>query len=177
MQQLPVRRLAGIVVLLGCLLGLTIWFGSLASAPEVGAYPDEDQLGTDYDSWVGKEASLTGTVVDTDPLTIVAEYGTDSQIRLRISDTAVDARQGDRLAVFGVVEPNHTVRALNAYTIPPANYLYMYVVSFLAGLWVLGRLVRTWRLDWETWSLVPRITPLTLGDLHSQDQTTEDHDA
>ncbi|WP_411967241.1 hypothetical protein [Haloferax sp. YSSS75] len=177
MPDTPVRRLVGIVVLLGCLLGLMIWFGSLGPASEVGAYPDEDQLGTEYDSWIGKEVSFTGTVISTEPLTIATEYGDRSQIQLRVTGTSIDAQEGDRLAVFGVVEPNHTIQALNAYTIPASNYLYMYVVSFLAGLWVLGRLVRTWRLDWETWTLVPRATPLTLGDLHIRNRTTEDRDA
>ncbi|MCO8265165.1 hypothetical protein NKF06_00825 [Haloferax sp. AB510] len=176
MTQHPRRRVLGILVLLGCLFGLMVWFGSLAPAPGVGAYPGSEELGTDYDAWVGDQVSLTGTVIDTDPLTISAEYGAGEQVRLRVTDAAVDAQQGDSLSVYGVVEPDRTIRSLNAYTVPPGNYLYMYAVSFLAGLWVLGRIIRSWRLD-ETWSLVPRETPLGIGDFTTQSTQSEDHDA
>ncbi|WP_416840388.1 hypothetical protein [Haloferax sp. DFSO52] len=177
MQDTPVRRLVAILVLLGCLLGLMIWFGSLAPDPAVGAYPSTTELGIEYDVWVGEQASLTGTVIETDPLTIVAEYGSGEQVRLKVTGAAIDAQQGDTLAVYGVVEPNHTIRALNAYTIPASNYLYMYVVSFLAGVWVLGRLIRTWRIDWGSWSLEPRAKPLQASDLSLSTKNTEEHDA
>ncbi|WP_411964474.1 hypothetical protein [Haloferax sp. YSMS24] len=176
MLSAPRLRLVGIVILLGCLFGLMVWFGSLTPAPEVGAYPGEEQLGTNYDAWTGDKASLTGTIVDTDPLTISAEYGTVEHVQLQVSGADVQAQEGDRLAVYGVVEPDHTIRTLNAYTVPSANYPYMYTVSFLAGLWVLGRLVRTWRIDWETWSLEPRTDPLRLSNVATRSQT-EDHDA
>ncbi|WP_042665023.1 hypothetical protein [Haloferax sp. ATB1] len=170
------RRIVGILVLLGCLFGLMVWFGSLAPTPEVGAYPGSEELGTDYDAWVGDQVSLTGTVTDTNPLTISAEYGAGEHVRVRVTNAAVDAQQGDSLSVYGVVEPDRTIRSLNAYTVSPANYLYMYAVSFLAGLWVLGRIIRSWRLD-ETWSLVPRETPLGIRDIAPRPKHTEDHDA
>ncbi|WP_244877439.1 hypothetical protein [Haloferax prahovense] len=176
MPNSPRRRIVGILVLLGCLFGLMVWFGSLAPAPEAGAYPGAEELGTDYDAWVGDQVNLTGTVIDTDPLTISAEYGAGEQVRLQISNAAVDAQQGDTLSVYGVVEPDRELSSLNAYTVPPANYLYMYAVSFLAGLWVLGRIIQSWRLD-ETWSLAPRETPLRIGDIVSRLKHTEDHDA
>ncbi|KTG19441.1 hypothetical protein AUR66_18100 [Haloferax profundi] len=143
----------------------------------MGAYPSESELGTEYDVWIGEETSLTGTVVETEPLTIVAEYGTGEKLRLQIVGADLDAQRGDSLVVFGVVEEDHTIRALNAYTTPASNYLYMYVVSFLAGVWVLGRLIRTWRLDCENWSLEPRTTPLKVSDISIWSQKTEQHDA
>ncbi|KAB1187485.1 MULTISPECIES: hypothetical protein [Haloferax] len=178
MPTTSVRRLVGILVLLGCLFGLLVWYGSLAPNPSVGAYPDSEDLGPEYDAWVGEQTSLTGTVVETDPLTIVSEYGTGELLRLQVTDADVDAQQGETLALYGVVEPDNTIRALNAYTVPSTNYVYMYGVSFLAGLWVLGRLARDWRLDWKTWSLEPRESPLSLRrGLVDTRQSTEDHDA
>lgn len=160
MKVTPGRRLIGIFLLLGCLFGLLVWFGSLAPAPAVGAYPDDTNLGTNYDAWVGEKASLTGEVVETDPLTIVAEYSAGERIRLRVTGTDLQPAPGDRLTVFGVVKPDRTLHVQTAYIVPSSGYTYMYTVSFIAGLWVLGRLVRTWRIDRQTWSLEPRSTPL-----------------
>ncbi|KAB1198972.1 hypothetical protein GJR99_11980 [Haloferax sp. MBLA0078] len=143
----------------------------------MGAYPSSTEMGTEYDAWVGEQASLAGTVVETDPVTITDEYRAGEHVTLQVVGADVDAQQGDRLAVFGVVEEDHTIRALNAYTVPPSNYLYMYAVSFVAGVWVLGRLVRTWRLDWASWSLEPRSTPLRLSNISVWSQETEEPDA
>ncbi|KAB1193261.1 hypothetical protein GJR96_07295 [Haloferax sp. MBLA0076] len=168
------RRALALLVLLGCLFGFVVWFGSLTPDPAVGAYPESVHLGSDYDAWVGERTSLTGVVTDTDPLTIVTGGGATE---LRVTDTDVDAHEAERLAVYGVVEPDHTVRALNAYTVPPGNYTYMYAVSFLAGLWVLGRLVRDWRVNVETWSLASRSTPRNVTERLDRTEQTEDHDA
>lgn len=76
----------------------------------------------------------------------------------------MDAAVGDELWVYGVVESTRdtgtgteaTVRALNAFVVPRSGLQYAYVVSALAGLWVLYRLVRGWRLDTGRWGLIPR---------------------
>lgn len=172
MKDTPMRRLAGILLLMGCLVALMVAFGSLSPNPTVGAYPEGEHLDANYDAWVGEKAALWGTVVETDPLVIEDEYGAGKSVRVELTDTSIDAPLGDRIAVYGVVEPGHTIRVLNAYPIPATNYLYMYAVSFLAGLWVLTRLARTWRLDTQTWVLEPRPTPLSWTHL-LRDSPTE----
>jgi hypothetical protein len=46
-----------------------------------------------------------------------------------------------------VLTVDRTVRATIVVTVPGRNLLVMYLVSFLAGLWVVARLVRDWRVD------------------------------
>ncbi|WP_458190967.1 hypothetical protein [Haladaptatus sp. NG-WS-4] len=141
------------------LFGLTVWYGTLAPAPELGAYPNEEHLADDYDQYLGKKVSVSGAVVDTDPMTIDVEYGANEHIQLTITDLAVDANEGDNLRVYGVVAPNHTIQSLNAFAVSPSGYLYMYPASFFAGLWVLGRIIQYWRLDLTDWTLKRRKTP------------------
>ncbi|RDZ35275.1 MULTISPECIES: hypothetical protein [Haloferax] len=157
MPSTPGQRVAGIIVLVVCLGGLLIWFGSLAPNPAVGAYPGGHELGTNYDAYLDESVVVGGIVVETDPLTIAVEYGVDEVIELRVVDenTQLEATQGDHVTLFGTAKPDQTVIIEHAYAVPGEQYLYMYLVSFGGGLWVLTRIVRTWRFDRNTWSLVP----------------------
>ncbi|UVE50744.1 hypothetical protein KU306_02310 [Haloferax larsenii] len=184
MKDTPMRRLAGLLVLLGCLFALMVAFGTLSPNPEVGAYPEDEHLGANYGAWVGEKANFWGTVVKTNPTVVENTFDDGKVIRLRLSDTDTEVHLGDSVAVFGVVEPNHTLRVLNMYVIPATNFTYMYTVSFAAGVWVLVRLVRTWRIDPQSWSLEPRKHRLPWGSLFRynkssdhQEQQTEGNDA
>lgn len=155
-----IRALAilGLLVVLG---GLAAWYGSLGPAPGLGAYPSQEDLATDADRYLGTHVSVGGQVVTTDPVTIRAEYGAGETIRLTITDLAVTPAEGDHLRVYGVVEADRTIRAHNAFTVPQWGRWYTWSVSFLAGLWVLTRIIRYWRLDGTEWTLTPRDTPWT----------------
>lgn len=155
-------RLLVVISLLAVLFGLCVLYGALEPDPSVGAYPDGSELGTDYDRYVGERVSVGGEIVDTDPVVIEVEYGVDEVIRLRVVelDNSVGVAEGDYLRVYGVVEPDRTVRALNVFVVPQTGRWYTWSVSFLAGLWVLGRLVRHWQFDREAWVLCRRDRPL-----------------
>ncbi|EMA08277.1 hypothetical protein [Haloferax denitrificans] len=151
------QRVAGVVVLLLCLGGLLVWFGSLAPNPAVGAYPGDDELGANYDAYLDEPVAVGGTVIEVEPLTIVVEYGAGEVIELRLvdEDSQLTASHGDHVTLFGTVKPDRTILVEHAYAVPGGQYLYMYLVSFGGGLWVLARLIRTWRFDWDTWALIP----------------------
>lgn len=153
-------RIAIVVALLGILLGLAVWYGSLPPAPEQGAYPDTHDLGADYDRYVGERVSVSGTVVSTSPVIIVNTYPPGNTLRLRITDLSIEVEKGNHVHVNGVARPNHTIRAKNAVVVPRSGHLYVWSVSFLAGLWVLGRIIRHWRLNTSEWTLQRRETPL-----------------
>lgn len=150
-----VTRLATVLGLLALLFGLGVWYGSLAPAPDLGAYPEQEDLAADYPRYVGEYATVDGRVIATEPVTIAAEYGGGEPLELRIVGLSTSVEAGDHLRVYGLVEPDRTIRAANAFTVPRTGRLYMVAVSFLAGLWVLGRILRQWRLDRATWALVP----------------------
>ncbi|WP_435156741.1 hypothetical protein [Haladaptatus sp. DFWS20] len=154
-------RRVGVLFVLGVLLfGLAVWYGTLTPAPGLGVYPSEEHLATDYDRYLGTKVTVGGTVVDTEPMTISAEYGANEQIRLIITDLTVEANKGDNLRVYGRAAPGHTIQAINAFAVPPFGHVYTYSISFLAGLWMLWRIIRYWHFDLTDWTLRRRTTPL-----------------
>lgn len=100
-------------------------------------------------------------------------------MQLTVTDLTIPVTEDEELRVYGVVEADHTIRAIRAFTVPPTGQWYAWAVSFLAGIWVLARLIRYWRIDPTDWTLTPRAT--ALGLLHdgrsSSSNRTEDDDA
>jgi hypothetical protein len=173
MFRSPRARLLAVLVLLAALFGLVVWHGTLTPAPEAGAYPGSDELAAGYDASLGAEVTVGGRIVETDPAVIDAEYGVDESIQLTVVglDPSVALEEGAILRVFGVAEPDRRVRAENAFVVPAAGQWYAWTVSFLAGLWVLSRVVRGFRLDREQWGLVRREQQLTVRALLGRDRT------
>lgn len=152
--QHPLLRALLLVAVLGAQFGLLMWGGTLVGGFD-DPYPNEYAIALDYDRHVGREVAVTAEVVSTDPL-VVYEAFTYHDVRLTVEGAAVDASVGDRLVAFGVLEPDGVLRAERAYTIPESGLQYAYGVSALAGLWVLARLIRGWRVDTKRWGLAPR---------------------
>lgn len=166
MRQSPWVRAVLLVLLLGALFGLLVWHGSLEPDPSVWALPGAEELGDDYGSYLGERVTVWGQVVQTDPVVIAVHYDVDRVIRLRVVglDDSLRVSNGDRLNVYGVVEPARKIRVVNVVRIPASGVWYTYAISLLAGLWVLGRLVLHWRVDLETWTLCRRRQPLRVSD-------------
>jgi hypothetical protein len=172
MLRSPQARLLAVLVLLAVLFGLVVWHGTLTPAPEAGTYPGSEELAADYEAYLGEDVTVGGEIIETDPVVIEAEYGVDESILLTVLDldSDVTVETGASLRVFGVVEPDRTVRAENAFVVPAVGPLYARGISFFAGLWVLGRIVRRFRVDREEWGLVPRKAPLTLRAVLGRDR-------
>lgn len=141
------RRVLIVVGLLLVLFGLCVWYGSLGPAPELGAYPDSDDVGATPDPYVGSPVEISGQVVATDPVQIRLEYGADRHRRVTVTGLETTVDPGDELRVFGTLTDAATVEAAAAFTVPPSGFAYTYLVSFAAGVWVLGRIVTGWQFD------------------------------
>ena len=177
------RRLLGLGVLVGLLGGCVVGFGSVTPTPVVGDYPDEASLAVNPDGYVGEYVQVTGTVVRTDPVVIEETYSVwvgdryrHGTVRLRIAGLDRSVRPGQSLQVYGTVRPDGSVQARTSVYVPAKNQLYMYVVSALAGLWVLLRLVRGWTMSVTDIALYRRSTPVTLGELRRR-RSGDDTDA
>lgn len=162
-------RVGIVVVLLALLVGLMIGFGAVSPNPTLGNYPAEGNLAVEYDSYLGDPVQVTGTVVQIDPVIIQDDYsvwtGSHYQtgtVQLTITDLSYSVTTGQTLQVYGTARPDQTIRAANSVVVPATNYLYMYGVSALAGLWVLIRLIRGWTIDPTTLSLRRRTAPLSV---------------
>lgn len=155
MRSSPAVRGIVLLALLGGLFGLCGWYGSLEPAPAVGAYPGAAEIGTDANRYVGERVAVGGEVVAVSPPVIDTEYGVGRTVTLRLVglDDSIQFEEGDSLRVYGVLQTGRTVRVLRAFAVPWYGRWYTWSVSFLAGLWVLARIVRSWRLDRQAWVL------------------------
>ncbi|NHN62779.1 hypothetical protein G9463_05600 [Haloarcula sp. JP-Z28] len=162
-----VGRAAAICGLLAVLFALMVGFGTATPASELGDYPAEDALAADYDRYVGESVQVTGTVTGTEPVEIAVEYEYAANGKRYSGTLAIVVRnvdravaEGESLQVYGTLGPDWTITAENSVSVPATNYVAMYFVSALAGLWTLGRLVCGWRLNWQTGALCRREEPL-----------------
>lgn len=164
-------RAVVVILLLAVMFGLMVGYGTLTPAPSLGAYPSEDDLAANYDGHIGQPVQVLGTVVETDPVVIATQYdyyaageAYGGTLTLTVTDVTATVSQGQVVQVYGVARPDHTVTARTVVTVPVANFVYMYGISMLAGLWVLVRLARDWRLDWQRGALTRREDPPALVD-------------
>lgn len=164
-------RLTGVFLLMVVLGGLCVGFGSQTGVQTRTPLPDTDHLGYDAGRYVGERVEVSGVVINTDPVVIGAEYNYyDAGERhgdfLTFTIRGVDQPLEERavVQVYGVLESEHAIAAQNIVVVPARNYLYMYSVSFLAGLWVLGRLLAHWRLDATRLAISKRRTPVRVRE-------------
>jgi hypothetical protein len=140
------RGRLGALLVVGCLIG-----GVLVGA---GTIPSVD-VTTDYESHVGDRAQVAGAVVDTDPVRIDHE-GVVLTVIGAESSTDEPIERGDRLVVYGTVDPDRTITAHDVVVRSPWEFQYLYGVSLLGALWVLGRFLRGWRVDIGRLAFEPR---------------------
>jgi len=149
-------RLAAAVLLVGVLVGLFLWAGTITPAADDRSFPDGDEVGPTPEAYVGERVSLSGTVVATDPAVVEVEYGVDGTRTVTVTGVGATVDRGDSLRAFGTLTDGSTLSADRTVVREPWELRYMYGVSFLAGLWVLGRTLRRWRVDADRLAFVPR---------------------
>ncbi|TKX71840.1 hypothetical protein [Halorubrum sp. GN11GM_10-3_MGM] len=87
-----------------------------------------------------------------------------STVSFTITSTQSSVSVGDTIQVYGVFHQENAIQANQMVVTPSRNIGYMYVISALAGVWVLSRLLRQWRFDPEHFAVVPRSDPIRLTD-------------
>ena len=155
-RSLPARPVC-FVLLFGLLIGLLVWYGSLPPDPALGALPDETDLATDPAAYLGTKVTFGGTVIQTNPVVVEPRVGIES-LRFRLVNLEKRVAVGEEVRVNGVLlqTDQPTIRVHRALVIPRWGYWYAYGISFLAGLWVLARVIRGWHWDSGENGLVPR---------------------
>jgi hypothetical protein len=151
-------RLLALLLLASILCGLLVWAGTLEPDPARNEFPDEDDFAVDYTSYIGDRIKVGGTVLATNPVVIEASPDGRDPIELTLTpfNQPDSLSVGDDIVVYGTLEVDNTIAAINTTARQPWESQYMYLVSFLAGLWTLGRFIRHWRLNTESLSFTPR---------------------
>jgi len=114
-----------------------------------------DEIAADQQSAVGEEAVVYGQVVELDPVVIRTELDDGEKVTYRTTGVDRQVAVGEFLEVYGVVETHQTILARGTVVRGEREHWYTYGVSFVAGLVVLGRIVRDWTVDLDRLALVP----------------------
>lgn len=142
-------RVSTLLVLTATMLGLLVWYGSIAGGRSVAV-------------------SVFDALPDlADVVTVVARaIGTASAASTATTLSVGGASTASGVAVAGSVAPASWLSPLPesgslALSSHRAHWeaQYMYGVSALAGLWVLARLCIGWRFDFGSLAVVPRSDP------------------
>jgi hypothetical protein len=142
-------RVALLALLLVSQASLLVWFGTVNQGPFVR------ELAGAGDDPVGETVVVTGTVIDTNPVRVrIDRVPRSESVAVRGVGQQVNVR--DHIQVRGRVTGHRTVRANRAIVVPWWGQWYAWSISFLAGLWVLGRVGRQWTFDSKSLSLVLR---------------------
>lgn len=148
-------RALGVLTLICLLCALLVWAGTVPPNINQHRHPGNEEIVTHYDAYVGSEVEIGGTVVQTEPVTLkLTHHRSTRTVTVRDVDQPIEI--GDRIVVFGAVQPNNVIISRGTTVRKPWEASYMYVISFLGGLWVLARLVNGWRLDRNRWTINPR---------------------
>jgi hypothetical protein len=150
------RRLLAVGLLVGLLVGLSVWYGTLAPNAADGRYPGPEAIAIDGAVAAGDATTMWGTVVATDPVVIETEPQ-GQPVRFTLTGEPVaDMSIGTSVGIHGTLQSSETIAVERALFQAPWEIRYLYLISFVAGLWVLGRFLRGWSLDRSTLSLQPR---------------------
>ncbi len=152
-----------VAALFTILISLFVWHGSLSPDPESNIYPGERELIRDHHGYIGEKVEVGGRVISESPLTIEVKYGGET-MELFVTGTDAKVREGDRLTVFGTLQEDNIVTASKVVVQPFLNIVYMYLVSIVAALWVLSRILTQWRWNHRDKALEPRERPGNLRE-------------
>ena len=148
------RRVLAILVLCALLVGLFVWHGTLEPDPSENRFPENGALAAgELD--VGDRVVIGGRIdaIESDSMTVTL-HGVESTVTVENVDEP--GEPGENVWLYGTVRSAETVDAERAVVRAPWETTYMYAVSILAAVWVLGRFLREWRFDREAWGFVPR---------------------
>lgn len=155
MLRSPFSRGVVVVLALAGLVGLYSWYATLSPLPAMGTYPGPAQFLSIPDPYLGEQVATGGRVVGTNPL-VLELPGQPGTPRLTLTHTSLAASEGAKVRAFGVLTGPRTIAVTNAFVVPQQGLWFTWTVSFLAGVWVLARIVRDWTIEREPAGLVPR---------------------
>jgi hypothetical protein len=155
------RRLLVIVLLVGALFSVFVWYGSVTYDPALNDYPTDEDVAPIPEAYVGERISLGGEVVATDPIVVEVETeGMTWTVTLEETTDAIvrgdEPTVGERITAHGTLTDATTLDTDRAYTREPWEWAYMYAISAVAAAWVVGRAFTGWRFDRDQLAIVPR---------------------
>ena len=162
------KRLLALGLLVGALFGLFFWYGTVTYNPTLNDYPNEDDIATTPEDYVDDRVTLSGEIVATDP--VVVELEAEDRMWLVTLEGADEAlvrdgepAPGKEIRAHGTLTAPETLATDRAFVREPRELTYMYAISLVGAVWMLGRACTGWRLDPDQLTVVPREQRLPLS--------------
>jgi len=122
-------------------------------------YPDAADLSSDYDSHVGQQAMIFGTVTAVSESGMEIRAESDGQsITLRVTGTEATVEPGGVVQVYGTLEPDQTIAAERVEVVNSSRWaeVYKYGASAIGAAGFLLLFFRYWRINRDTWTMEAR---------------------
>lgn len=105
-------------------------------------YPGTGEIRSNYQSYVGKYVSIFGDVtsVDQDEVTISSD-GLDFKVQ------PLQAAIGDKVEVFGVLEENYHIAAVNSLAYDKPSYYAIFMRSLIGAALLTFFFLKNWKFD------------------------------
>ena len=165
-------RIAAVGLLLLVHVVLFPAYGAQPVNEDAWVLPGPDEFTATPDAYVGDRVATTGIVETTSPL-VLRVTTTRGPQRITIVGFAATPDVGDKVRVYGTLTEPGRIDAHNGFVVPQRGSWYAWGISFLAGLWVLARLLRHWTVDIKTLGFRPRAEPLTVSRVIGRVTTRE----
>ena len=170
-------RTGAVILLLAGVAVLCPVYAAQPVNPEMGVYPDEEKFIQSPEQYLSEAVTTGGDVQQVSPLVIEVET-TQGKHDVTITDSEVRPDVGDKVRVFGTLTDPRTIQSQYAFVVPSSGQWYAWSVSFLAGLWVLARLIAHWTVDVSRLRFQRRAEPLSTRRLLAAWQSRDgDRDA
>ena len=157
-------RIVAVAVLLAAHVALFPAFAAQPVNQDAGVLPGEEEFLNSPDQYLGTQIETGGIVVEQSPLTIRVETTRRTE-ELHVRGLETTPEPDDKIRVAGTLREPTIIEAQRGFVVPQRGRWYAWGISFLAGLWVLARLVRHWRVEYATLGFVPRHRSLTIRDI------------
>lgn len=139
-------------------------FAQQPVTPDVGVYADSDEFIKNPNQYISEPVVTEGFVQQTSPIIIRAETS-HGAYNITLTDTNLSPSTGDKLRTFGTLTAPKTVKSIYSFVVPQRGLWYTWGISFLAGIWVLARLIQHWTVNLSRLSFSRRDTPLTTREV------------
>jgi len=157
-------RLLAVLCLLAVQVSLFPLYAQQPIDPAEHVYPEGPDVASDPAAYIGERVEITGIVQRTEPLVVRVETA-EGSMTVMVANHGLSPERGAKVRVFGTLTAAGELRATDGFVVPQRGRWYAWGISFLAGLWVLYRLVVHWRVKAATLGFVPRETPATIRAL------------
>ncbi|EMA17628.1 hypothetical protein [Haloarcula marismortui] len=152
-------RVRVVIMLVLCLTLGGLFVHAAVTEDKWTPYPDAADLSAGYESHVGQQLMVFGTVTETSEGEMRIRAESDgTAITLRVTETRTAVEPGGVVQVYGTLEPAQTIAAERVEVVNSSRWaeFYKYGTSAIGALGFLLLFVRYWRIDREAWTLEAR---------------------